>query len=113
MHACVWRPQAAPGRRAAPAGEQPAAGGHAAGAVPASPEGPAGGGTPREAPALRTLADFAAWLLLNGGRAGAHGRAPPSPGAGPQPRVAAGYLAADLPGLAEAARVLQASSPSL
>lgn len=109
----MWQPQAAPRRRAASAGEQPAAADHVAGAVPASPEGSAGGGTPREAPALRTLADFAAWLLLDGGRAGAHGRAPPSPGAGPQPRAAAGYLAADLPGLAEAARVLQASWPSI
>ncbi len=96
-------------RHAAPAGEQPAVASHAAGSVPASPEGPAGGGTPRGAPALRTLADFAAWLLLDGNWAGAHGRAPPLPGAGPHPRAAAGYLAADLPGLAEAARVLQAS----
>ena len=65
--------------------------------------------TAREAPPLRTLLDFAAWLLITGerpcdsrGYAAAEGL-----DVGQLERSACGYLEAELPALAEATRVLQ------
>ena len=66
----------------------------------------------RDAPPLRTLLDFAAWLLVNGdqpcdstGCAAAEGL-----NVGLVERGACGYLQAELPALAEATRVLQVPS---
>ena len=62
----------------------------------------------REAPPLRTLLDFAAWLLVSGERpCGSRGCAAADVISGLVERSACGYLEAELPALAEATRVLQ------
>lgn len=62
----------------------------------------------REAPPLRTLLDFAAWLLVTGRQpCGISSCAAADLELGLVERGTRGYLEAELPALAEATRVLQ------